>query len=126
MKTKYEKYINYNREYQRTYSSNTTKGRYYRLKSKAKTAGRSFNIHLEEFISWYEGQNLVCHYCGKTLTYGKWKIHNLTDLTIDRKDSNLGYALDNIVLSCRRCNLMKGDWLTHRQTLEIAQRYFRG
>ena len=52
-------------------------------------------------------------------------ISELSALTFDRKDNNEGYTIDNLALSCRRCNLMKGDWLTYEQTLEIANKYFK-
>ena len=45
-------------------------------------------------------------------------------LTLDRVDNTKGYELSNIVLACRRCNYMKGSWLTSEQMLDAAKRYF--
>ncbi len=114
-----------NLEYIKHYYSHTPRGRYFRLKENAKNES-TFDITADDFIKWWNNQPQTCYYCEQPLTIGVWKQHRLTDLTIDRKDNKQGYTLSNIALACRRCNLMKGDWLTEQQTLEIAQKYLRG
>ena len=112
-------------DYSKWYYSYTAMGRFNRLREGARLGNRSFNINPQEFVKWYESQSQICYYCGRKLTKGKGGKHILTDETFDRKDNGRGYSIDNIVLACRRCNLMKGSWLTERQTLEIAERYFK-
>lgn len=53
----------------------------------------------------YEYENLIqlgCHYCGKDVTKDG-------GTCLDRIESNRGYILDNVVASCRRCNVAKND-----------------
>ena len=44
-------------------------------------------------------------------------------LTVDRKDNDKGYSLDNMVLACHRCNSIKGDWFSYDEMKEIAEKY---
>ena len=111
-------------KYMAQYLSQEVRGRYHQLRSVAVRKKIHFDISPEDFIKWWETHIPVCFYCNQALTIGTGGKHKLTDRTIDRKDPQKGYVLDNIVFACRRCNLMKGDWLTSEQTLEIAQRYF--
>ena len=110
-------------KYQKQYGL-TQRGRYYKLKDNCWTIGRAIEINVDAFIAWYKAQPKTCYYCGVELVNGGAR-SGFTSLTIDRKDNNQKYTLENIVLACRRCNLMKGNWLTEQQTLEIAERYFK-
>lgn len=112
--------------YMKSYYNTTPRGKYLRFKDKAKGRGLEFNITFQEFSTWWQAQNQQCYYCGQILTAPEWKKPKLTDLSIERKDNNKGYILFNIVLACRRCNLMKGSWLSEEQMLEIATKYLRG
>lgn len=112
-------------EYAKWYYSYTARGRFNRIRDAASTQRIEFNINPWDFVKWYEGQPQTCYYCGRELTKGKNRKHQLTDETFDRKDNDRGYSLDNIALACRRCNLMKGSWLTEGQMLEIAERFFK-
>ena len=112
-------------EYTKWYYSYTARGRFNRLRDAASSQYTNFNIDPWDFIRWYESQPQTCYYCGAELTKGKDRKHKLTDETFDRKDNARGYTMDNIALACRRCNLMKGDWLTEQQMLEIARKYFK-
>ena len=42
-------------------------------------------------------------------------------LTIDRKDNDRGYTIDNIVLSCNRCNMIKGNFFNEQDMLKIGK-----
>ena len=102
----------------------TPRGYYNRIRDNARRKGIIFGITIGEFIAWFQQQELKCHYCKQTLEQGNGSLI-ANSCNIDRKDNKQGYSLDNIVIACRRCNSMKGDWLTYEQTKEIAQRYFR-
>ena len=51
-----------------------------------------------------------CVYCGAT-----------ERIEIDRKDSSLGYTVDNTCSACRRCNTIKNDVVSYREMIEIAK-----
>lgn len=115
--------IEYLRHYRRRGKS---KGR--ELRRKAKERGTGFNMTIQEFADWFNGQKKICHYCGREVFEFSDLPPNkrrLSGLTIDRMDNNEPYAVDNIAIACGRCNLMKGSWLTEKQTSEIAKRYFK-
>ena len=98
------------------------KGKLTKLKLRAKRANIPFNIKLPEYIEWVAKQNRLCHYCGNELNVNEG--HKMLDGdSIDRKDNNKGYFIDNIVLSCNKCNMIKGSWFTEGQMLEIAKKY---
>ena len=62
---------------------------------RCKENGREFNISNEELITMYKD---CCHYCGK----------HKANMTIDRKDSDIGYITGNCVPACWYCNRRKG------------------
>jgi hypothetical protein len=41
---------------------------------------------------------------------------------IDRIDSSLGYTVENTQPCCAAHNMLKGEWLTHEQALDIITR----
>jgi len=110
-----------NAKYMSNYYRNTIKGWYHKLLYKAKTDKTDFNLSLQDIKTLSEQAN--CYYCQRQVTRGMGRKHHLTDRTVDRKDNTKGYIKGNVVVACRRCNLMKGEWLTAEQTLEIARLY---
>lgn len=46
-------------------------------------------------------------------------------LTVDCKDNNAGYFLDNIVLSCANCNRIKGNTLTFEEMMYVGQNFVK-
>ncbi|KKM91639.1 hypothetical protein LCGC14_1226480 [marine sediment metagenome] len=98
-------------------------GRYSQLIKRGERRGVKFNIPKEEFILWFNGQEHYCHYCGWQLK--EYRNGNMQGLTIDRQNNDKPYVIGNIVLACRRCNTMKGSWLTEEQMLDAANRYFK-
>ena len=74
----------------------TPKGRYGTYKTSAKTRAISFDLTMEEFLTYWQAD---CSYCKRPIpTVG-----------IDRIDSDIGYTLANCVPCCTICNLMKSD-----------------
>lgn len=51
--------------------------------------------------------------------------HNKFGLEIDRKDSRVGYTLDNMVWACHRCNLVKSEFLDYNEMKEIGINYIQ-
>lgn len=96
-------------------------------KQNAIKRGILFSISRKDFIHWINTQPRQCHYC---------KIHEQTlveestvkgvhskRMTIDRKHPLGGYTLENICLSCWRCNVTKSDIFTSEEWLEIVNHY---
>ena len=94
-------------------------GIYKQLKSHAKQRYLRFNLSQRDFISWYNSQQRKCSYCN--ITEDQIKTFRFPRLTIDRKDNNKDYNLNNIVLSCHRCNTIKNKYLTYEEMLEVGK-----
>ena len=115
-----------NPEKQKSYRAKynaSVKGKFTKLKLRAKAANIPIDIKMDDFIEWCKRPELKCFYCGRGISFAPQQ-KRLDNLSIDRRDNNKGYALENIVLSCNRCNLIKGSWFTEGQMLEIAHKYF--
>jgi len=54
--------------------------------------------------------NLPCVYCGDSRKLSE----------VDRKDSQRGYTLDNVVPACRRCNTIKNNVVSYEEMKFIA------
>jgi len=101
-----------------------------------KRHSRELQMTLEEFANWWNSSADECEYCGlstfeyrsllekmqsyagssSTIKYAISRpnlIHTRTVyLTIDRKDNDQGYTLDNMCKACWTCNVTKGCNLT--------------
>lgn len=75
---------------------------------------------LDDFEVWYRDQDKLCYYCGRP--FGEPR--DLDGETTDRLDNNEGYTVSNMVLACRRCNIIKGSWFTPEQMIHIANDFF--
>ena len=91
----------------------TPKGIYHALKQHSRVKNRPFDLQQLEFIIWHNSQEKKCYYCSKP--QGKKR------LSIDRKNNNLFYSLDNIVLACDECNSVKGNVLTEQEMLIVGK-----
>jgi hypothetical protein len=100
----------------------TIRGIYFHLKDKSKKRKIEFKISEKDFIQWYNNQNKKCCYCNRpekeVINDANKKSYRLS---IDRKDNNKGYVLDNIVLCCYRCNMIKSAEFTSEQMLKIGK-----
>lgn len=108
----------------RTYNL-TPKGIYKKLKQSSR--GELVVISQEDFVEWYQAQPKKCFYCGieeKDLPILTDSINSRSKrLSIDKIDSSRKYEKDNLVLCCLRCNLIKGDFFTQSEMVEIGQKY---
>lgn len=112
--------------YMKRYMNETGKGRFRRLKKNSFQDKVPVNMTETEFVEWFNRQEMKCHYCKAQLEFVYGRHWNWNGLTIDRVNPQIGYTIDNIVLACRRCNIIKGHWFTKDQMLEIATKYLRG
>ena len=97
-------------------------GIYSHIKSGAKIRKMSFKLTKEQFISWYNKQEQKCHYCKRTIKQiDKIRNRKYDRLSIDRKDNDKGYELDNIVLGCMVCNTIKWNIFTYKEMLQVGK-----
>ena len=79
----------------------------------------------DDFIKWWYKQKQKCFYCGQTIEEimsSKDRFNKrVRRLTIDRVRNDKGYRLDNIILSCNRCNIIKGDFFTLQEMIKIGK-----
>jgi hypothetical protein len=99
----------------------TIPGIYASIKISAKRRNKEVIITLEEFEKWYKEQKQECYYCKRTTEecLNSKDNFNSKRLTIDRKESNIGYQKGNLALSCWTCNLIKYNYFTEKEMLEI-------
>lgn len=76
------------------------------VKSRCRRMGVQYSISRKDIIHQYELQNGRCYYSGRSLSpvSGDDNI-----MSIDRKNSSLGYTPENIVICSWRVNKMKND-----------------
>jgi hypothetical protein len=82
--------------------SRKPKGRFYSLTLQAKKRNLSIEIDLLTYSTLIRSR---CHYCDGVL--------NETGSGLDRVDNGKGYSIDNVVPCCKRCNVMKNNFLTY-------------
>ena len=114
-----QKESGYTAKYQKQYRK-TIACKYSVLKSRAKQRGIAFCIDKTEFFNWFAKQQQKCIYCGVDTTMGLGQ-NRKTWLTIDRMDNDKSYILDNIVISCYRCNILKADDISYKTMIKIGQ-----
>ena len=107
----------------------TVRGLWVKFKSHKTNGKHNFDIDEETFSAWYASQASCCVYCGlelsdviKVLKILKVNKHPKR-MEVDRKDSNLGYIIENIVLACTICNFHKGQFFNFYEFKEIAETY---
>ncbi len=89
---------------------------YRRYASAARKRKFEFTLTFEEVQHLFSS---LCHYCGSE---GFTDCRGLHRNGIDRKDSSKGYHTDNVVASCKMCNLMKrtfsyADFIAHTKKI---------
>lgn len=77
-----------------------------------------YDIDTNEFVEWFKKHRGRCEYCGMELDK-----ETTNGIEIDRKNSELGYTMSNIAVSCYSCNVSKNNLFTFEEFKEIAKRY---
>jgi len=121
----------YNQEHKKEHAEwmqryrRTQNGRYATIKTSGQKRGIQVEFSLKEFIEWNNQQKRECIYCGiseNLLELLKWGRRNSRNyLTIDRKNNNKGYVLDNICLACEVCNIAKNQYIAFKEMQIIGQ-----
>jgi hypothetical protein len=113
---KYQNSYKY-KEYQKS-----AKAVYRALVSSAKIRHIELFMTEKDFINWYNSQEQKCYYCSRNLKQIQQDnhYHRTNKLTIDRKNNDKGYTLDNIVLACWICNNVKSNLFNEIEMLIIG------
>lgn len=77
---------------------------------RAAKKGQAVDLSFEDWTKLIT--NADCHYCGEKITHK-------SGCSLDRKDSDLGYSLDNVVPCCVSCNRMKNNILTYEEMVYV-------
>jgi hypothetical protein len=95
------------------------------IKKGCKKRKIKLEITIDEFCKWYNKIPKICIYCG--ISEQEWLLskdsmsHWYKRLQIDRKNNKLGYFLENLAISCARCNRTKTDFFTFEQMKIIGE-----
>jgi hypothetical protein len=114
-KAKYNlKYREINKEHITKYRNDynkSDKAKYSQLKNRAlKKHDKDFNISYEQYLNIVKENK--CTYCKGTLPVNGYGL--------DRIDNGRGYSLNNVVPCCGRCNIIRGENLSHIQMILIS------
>jgi hypothetical protein len=116
------------REQHRQYRTNA-EGAWSQFSSHKMRGKHELTITRDQFLQWWDATPKVCDYCGCNSDQQNVVLVHLgysarsNRLHIDRKNSSLGYSLDNICFACRICNEHKKDFFTHAQFQLIAAKF---
>ena len=85
---------------------------FYELQKASIRRGIPISLTLSEFRELT--QKCSCTYCG---THLEWTGRNYN---LDRKDPDLGYTSDNVVVCCKECNRVKGCIYSYEQMMKLG------
>lgn len=99
---------------------------FHTYKSNCARRGLRFEVSFNDFIGFLD---LPCHYCGAapgntargTSNKGRYKDVELKYQGLDRKNSQRGYYVQNLVPCCQQCNLIKSNILNYDEMLIVAR-----
>jgi uncharacterized protein with PIN domain len=86
------------------------KGKYLYARARAKQRGVVWSLTKEEYIRLVENN---CHYCGDILRE--------TGVGLDQIVPTKGYTTNNVVPCCKECNVVKSDYFTYEEMVEIGK-----
>ena len=88
---------------------------YRRLVASATFKGVTNDLTYNQFVAFTLIKN--CVYCGKFIEWIKYSKskEGTKPYNLDRKDSSLGYSIENCVVSCGRCNQVKNNFFSYEE-----------
>lgn len=104
------------------------KSRWDCLIASSKRLGMPLMLTQDEFKKWFLARELRCVYCDLIdLSLDAKQIYGgfSRSFTVDRRNSDLPYSLENITTACWNCNRLKSDIFTETEFREIAQKYLK-
>lgn len=80
------------------------------MKRSGITSRKNSQLKIDDILKIVDGQLGRCYYCNVELNFMHTQrgCHNDSP-TIDRVNSENGYAIDNVVVCCGKCNTIKSD-----------------
>ena len=78
-------------------------------KERCKKSNNFIDLELKDLQDLWEAQEGLCALTGFQMSHVMGKGRVPTNVSIDRKDSTMGYTKDNIQLVCMAVNQMKSD-----------------
>jgi len=118
------------REYASKIANNTRL--YNTLRRRNEKNKRDTTFTKQELASWLVSQPKRCHYCEipdkliEDILSKEYGFHRRTKrLTVDRKDNEKGYIIENMCLACSVCNVLKNSFFTEKEFKEIAIKYIK-
>ena len=100
--------------------------RYLSMQSGAKRRNVVFNLTKEEFFKFVsenknENNKIKCCYCGFEMELKPQRMNNRKNcLSIDRKNNEQGYEINNVVFCCNICNFIKNDLFSYEEMQTIG------
>lgn len=90
------------------------------MKYCTKERGIDCILTFEEFLEFTSIKN--CHYCDDDILWKPYRDFGTTSFRyfLDRKDSDLGYFKENLVVCCSLCNYVKSDKFTYEEFLLLV------
>lgn len=77
------------------------------------------SLSFEDFVEFTKKKE--CHYCGQPVNWSEFYVtKNGSACNLDRKH-NLGYVKEDIVVACKRCNMVKGKWFTYEEFRRLSE-----
>jgi 5-methylcytosine-specific restriction endonuclease McrA len=78
------------------------------------------DLTYEDFLTFTN--TTACHYCASPIIWLPFSTQkSSTGYHLDRKDSALGYTVENCTVCCSCCNLSKGGRFTYEEWLQIGR-----
>lgn len=94
-----------------------------------KTLKRRNKHQEDDLISFKEFLEIIntkkCHYCGENVNYNKHTRDNSGNhlsraYQLDRKDNEIGYTKDNLVVCCWTCNRLKSNEFSYDEFMKLS------
>lgn len=106
------------------------KGIFKNIIGNAKRRGIEVLFTQTEFLAWLDIQPKECSYCQipeTLLLHCEPSVAGRINrrLSVDRIDSLKPYSLDNIVLCCLRCNIVKNDYFDFDTMKKLAKEFIK-
>jgi hypothetical protein len=97
---------------------------YHRLLQHSKPPFRKKTIKVsltyKQYVKFTKEKN--CHYCNQKINWEERRGNKKSSAyNLDRKDSNLGYSVDNCVVCCKRCNWAKSSEFSYKEWLVVGK-----